>query len=115
MPSRQSGETTMFDTAIDKIIALYETLDLEWDERRELPGDVFARLDADLENFVVRGPDFDAVLELWGGAVYELAWLRDDGAARTRFDAWWRRHGARSLDLPGQPAARPFAPPRLAA
>ena len=106
----------MFDTAIDKIIALYETLDLEWDERRNLPGDVFVRLDADLENFVVRGPDFDAVLELWGGGIYELAWLRDgDGTAEAQFETWWRRHGARSLDAAGRSPKRPFSPLRLAA
>ena len=106
----------MFDTAIDKIIALYETLDLEWDERRNLPGNVFVRLDADVENFVVRGPDFDAVLELWGGDIYELAWLRDsDGDAKTRFEEWWRRHGERSLEAADQPPKRPFSPLRLAA
>ncbi len=106
----------MFDTAIDKIIALHESLDLEWDERRNLPGDVFARLDADSENFVLRGRDFDAVLELWGGEIYELAWLRDgDGTAEQHFDAWWRQHGSQSMETVSRPTARPFSPLRLAA
>lgn len=106
----------MFDTAIDKIIALYKTLDLEWDERRSLPGDIFARLDADLENFVIRGREFDGVLEIWGGDNYELAWLRDhDGTAEMRFETWWQRHGAQILQTADQPARRPFSHLRLAA